>query len=88
MTGANEVLVTVLLTLTSVLVVFLIIVCVKLINTTDRMNIILDDVEKKLISVNGVFTAIDTVSDAVSSVGEAVVGKTLSLVDKVFKKDN
>ena len=87
MVGANQVLVTVLLTLSSVLVVCLIIVCIKLINTTDRMNIILDDVEKKLKSVNGVFTAIDTVSDAVSSVGEAVVGKTLSLVDKVFNKE-
>lgn len=87
MVGANQVLLTILLTLCSVLVVFLIVACVKLINTTDKLNVILDDAYRKLKSVDGVFNAIDTVSDAVTTVSETVVGKMLLVIEKLFKKE-
>jgi uncharacterized protein YoxC len=87
MVGANQILLTVLLTLCSVLVVFLIVICVKLINTTEKLNVILDDAYRKLKSVDGVFNALDTVSDAVTTVSETVVGKILLVVEKLFKKE-
>lgn len=88
MMGANGALLTVVLTLCAVLLVVLIILIIKLINTTDRLNMVLDDAYRKLKSVDGVFTAIDAVSDAVTSVGESIVGKALSIADRLFKKEN
>ncbi len=88
MTGVNGALLTIVLTLCAVLLVVLIILVIKCMNTTDKVNMVLDDAYKKLKSVDGVFTAIDTVSDAVTSVGESIVGKALSVIDRVFKKED
>ncbi len=84
--GANSVLLTILLVLCSVLVVFLIVGSIKLLYTIDKMNVLLNDIERKLKSVNGVFTAIDTVTDTVATIGETIVGKALFMVEKLFKK--
>lgn len=84
--GANEFLLTILLVLVSVLVVFLIVISIKLLYTVDKINVILDDAEKKLKSVNGVFTAIDTVTDSITLISETVIGKVLMMVEKIFKK--
>ncbi len=87
MVEANTVLLTILLTLCAILVAFLIVASVKLINTTDKLNMILYDAYKKLKSVDGVFNAIDTVSDAVTTVGESIVGRILLAIDKIFKRE-
>lgn len=84
--GANGFLLTILLVLVSVLVVFLIVISIKLLYTVDKINVILDDAYKKLKSVNGVFTAIDTVTDSITLISETVVGKVLMMVEKIFKK--
>ena len=84
--GANEFLLTILLVLVSVLVVFLIVISIKLLYTVDKLNVILDDAYKKLKSVNGVFNAIDTVTDSITLISETVVGKVLMMVEKIFKK--
>ena len=84
--GANSVLLTILLVLCSVLVVFLIVGSIKLLYTIDKMNVLLNDIERKLKSVNGVFTAIDTVTNTVATIGETIVGKALFMVEKLFKK--
>lgn len=84
--GANGFLLTILLVLVSVLVVFLIAISIKLLYTVDKINVILDDTEKKLKSVNGVFTAIDTVTDSITLISETVIGKVLMMVEKIFKK--
>ncbi len=84
--GANGFLLTILLVLVSVLVVFLIVISIKLLYTVDKINVILDDAEKKLKSVNGVFTAIDTVTDSITLISETVIGKVLMMVEKIFKK--
>ena len=68
------------------LVVFLIIGSIKLLYTVDKMNMILEDVEKKLKSVNGVFQAIDTVTDSITTISETIVGKTLLMIEKIFKR--
>ncbi|MGN0993206.1 MAG: hypothetical protein ACI4PE_04730 [Bacilli bacterium] len=84
--GANGFLLTILLVLVSVLVVFLIVISIKLLYTVDKINVILDDTEKKLKSVNGVFTAIDTVTDSITLISETVIGKVLTMIEKIFKK--
>lgn len=84
--GANGVLLTILLVLGSVLLVFLIVGSIKLLYTIDKMNVLLNDIERKLKSVNGVFTAIDMVTDTVATIGETIVGRALFMVEKLFKK--
>lgn len=84
--GANGFLLTILLVLCSVLVIFLIIISIKLLYTVDKVNVILDDAEKKLKSVNGVFTAIDTVTDSITMISETIIGKALMMIEKIFKK--
>lgn len=84
--GVNSVLLTILLVLCSVLVVFLITISIKLLYTIDKLNVILNDAEKKLKSVNGFFSAIDTVNDTIAVIGETVVGKVLLMVEKFLKR--
>ena len=84
--GFNDILLAILLSLTSILVIVLIIVCIKMLYTAKKMDIILTDVEKKLKSVNGVFSAIDYVTYALSTMSNTVVNKFSNLISKVFKK--
>ena len=84
--GFNDILLAILLSLTSILVIVLIIVCIKMLYTAKKMDIILTDVEKKLKSVNVVFSAIDYVTDALSTMSNTVVNKFSNLISKVFKK--
>lgn len=86
MVGVNDVLLAILLTLGSVLLVFSIIICVKLLYTVDKMNIILTDIEKKLKSVNGLFSAIDTFTDAVVTISDTFVAKAVMFFEKILKK--
>lgn len=86
MVSVTDVLIALLLVLGAVLLVFSIIICIKLIYTVDKVNVILTDMEKKLKSVNGLFSSVDVITDAISSVSDTFVAKTLLLIDKIFKK--
>jgi len=76
----------VLYTLGAVLLVVLIILGVKLINTIDKVNNLLDDSYKKIQSLNGLFDVIDTITDTLSSVNDKLVGTVSSIIEKLFKK--
>ena len=82
----NVFLTTLLLVLGAFLLVFMIILCVKLIYTVDRTNLILNEHERKLKSINGVFNAIDTVTDAVTTVSDTFVAKAALMIEKIFRK--
>lgn len=69
-----------------VLVAILIILGVKLIYTVDKTNDILDDVEKKSKSLNGVFEMVDNVTDSLSIISDTVVDGIVGLVSRIFKK--
>lgn len=86
MNSLNSVLLSILLIMCIILVVFLIVICIKLLYTADRVNIILNDVEKKMKSVNKVFGVIDGVTDTLSSVSDLIVGKILNLIGSIFSK--
>lgn len=86
MASFNDILVTLLLVLGVVLIVFSIIISIKLIYTVDKLNIVLTDIEKKLKSVNGIFYAIDTVTDAIVNISDSFVSKAVLLFEKIFKR--
>lgn len=70
--------------LLSVLLVILIVLGVKLIDTVNKTNAVLDDIEKKSKSLDGIFTTIDNVTDAVSMVSDKLVDGIAGLVGKLF----
>ena len=73
-----------------ILLIVLIILSVKLIHTVDKTNKILDDAYNKTKSLNGIFNAIDKVTDALSNISDSLVGAITSGLNKVFvrKKKN
>ena len=68
--------------LTSVLVLVLIILSIKLIYTIDKVNDIVDDVDRKVKSLNGFFNVIDMITDKVSLLSD----KTVDLISNFFTK--
>ena len=86
MTDYNQVLLSVLLVLCCILVVFLIVVSIKLLYTADKVNIILTDVQKKLNSVSGIFSLIDTITDGLASFSDVVFKRLVLIVEKLFGK--
>jgi len=81
----------VLFTLGSILLIVLIILGIKLINTIDKTNRLLDDSYKKMQTLNSFFDVIDHVTDALSSVSDSVVNAVSSVIGKLFyrgKKKN
>lgn len=67
-----------------VLLVVLIILGIKLIDTIDRANIVLEDIEKKTRSLNGFFNVIDVLTDTLSYFSDNIVNGIVSAVTKVF----
>ena len=86
MTEYNQILLSILLVLVCVLVIFLIVVAIKLIITTDKVNIILKDVENKLKSIYGFFNCLDSITDAISLVGNTLIDKTINLIDRLINR--
>lgn len=82
----GEVLPILLYTLGSILLVVLIILGIKLIQTVDRANAILDDIEEKSKSLDGVFSMIDNFSNAIAIVGDRVVDGIAGMVSSFFHK--
>ena len=70
--------------LLSVLLVVLIVLGVKLIDTVNKTNAVLDDIEKKSKSLDGIFATIDNVTDAVSMVSDKLVDGVAGLIGKLF----
>lgn len=70
----------------SVLLVVLIILGVKLIYTVNKTNEILDDAYNKTKSLNGLFNAIDSVTDTLSNLSDSIVSNITGIIGKVFNK--
>ena len=69
-----------------ILLIVLIILSIKLIHTIDKTNKILDDAYNKTKSLNGIFNAIDRVTDALSNVSDSLVGAITTGLNKVFSR--
>ncbi len=86
MEALMEVLPILLYSLAIVLVIVFIILGIKLIATIDKANAILDDVERKSKSLNGLFNVIDGVTDTLSILSDTVVASITSVLGKIIPK--
>ena len=66
--------------LLAILLVVLIILGMKIIETVNKTNAVLDDLEKKSKSLNGIFETIDTVTDTVSIISDKLVSGIAGVV--------
>ena len=82
----NIVMPVILYMLTSILIVILIILGIKLIRTVDKFNDLADNVTKKVNTLNGFFGLIDTVTDKVSFLSDRLVDSITSLISRIFTK--
>lgn len=72
----------------AVLLIILIILGTKLIETVNKTNAILDDAYNKTKSLNGLFNAIDSITDTLSMLSDNIVGSITSVIGKLFNKKN
>ena len=82
----NEVLPIILYILGSILLVVLIILGIKSIVVMDKVNKIVDNISRKVESLDGVFTLIETTTDKLSLVSNRLTNGIIDLIKKLFKK--
>ncbi len=70
----------------AVLLIVIIVLITKLVSTVDKVNILLDDIEGKSQSLNGLFDAIENVGNTLSSANNKITGFFAGLVKKIVKK--
>lgn len=86
--GLSEALLILLYILGSILLIVLIILGIKLINTMNRIDLVVEDINKKVTSLNGLFTMIDATTDKLSLLSDRLVDGVTLLVKKIFKPKN
>ena len=69
-----------------ILLIVLIVLSVKLYFTVSRINILLDDLERKMKTVNRVFNVVDKVSDSVSLVSDRMIDTIVGIISKLFTR--
>ncbi len=86
MESLMEVLPIILYSLGIVLIIVLIVLGIKLIHTIDKANLILEDVEKKSKSLNGVFNVIDGVTDTLSVLSDTLVTSITRVIGRLIPR--
>lgn len=86
MESLMEVLPIILYSLGIVLIIVLIVLGIKLIHTIDKANLILEDVEKKSKSLNGVFNVIDGVTDTLSVLSDTLVTSITRVIGRIIPR--
>ena len=79
-----EVLPIILYVLGAVLLVALIVLTIKLIYSVERINVLLDGVERKMKTVDKIFGAVDNVADSFAALSDRVVDGIAGLINKLF----
>ena len=69
-----------------VLVIYLIIFVVRLLKTLNRVDVILDDVNHKLVKVDGVFDLIDHTTDAAAGLSDKIINGITSFINSIFAR--
>jgi uncharacterized protein YoxC len=70
----------------SILLIVLIILGIKLIGTMDKIDSLVDNINSKANSLNGLFSMVDYTTNKLSVVSDRIVDAVASLIRKVFKK--
>jgi len=81
----TEALLILLYTLGSILLVILIILGIKLIITMNKINSVVDDINKKVDSLDGLFSVIDMTTDKLAILSDRMVDGVTYLIKKIFK---
>ena len=82
----SDVLPVVLYVLGSILLVVLIILGIKLIVTMNKIEDVVDDINKKVKSLNGLFSIVDATTDKLALLSDSVVDVVSSIIRRIFKK--
>ncbi|MBQ1550800.1 MAG: hypothetical protein IIZ67_01745 [Bacilli bacterium] len=86
MVDLNSLLITLLYVAGFVLLVVFIIIGIKLIGILNKVDRVMDDVEDKVSSLNGVFHAVDKFSDNINTISETIVSNVVGFISKMFGK--
>lgn len=81
----QDTLVIILLIALIVFVITLIVLCIKLMNTLNKADYLIDNVTKKAETLDGVFNVIDIASNKFGAIGESIMSGVMSLTKKLFK---
>ena len=65
----------------------MVVLIIKLIYTVDKTNEILDNIDTKVKSLDGLFEVIDSTSNAIASLKDRIFDKFFSVLGKVGKKN-
>ena len=84
----NEVLPIILYILGSILLGILIVLGIKLINVMNKMEQVVDDINTKVSSLNGVFSIIDATTDRLALLSDRMVDGISLIIRKLFAKKN
>lgn len=82
----NEVLPIILYILGSILLGILIVLGIKLINVMNKMEKVVDDINIKVSSLNGVFSIIDATTDKLALLSDRMVDGISLIIRKLFAK--
>ena len=69
-----------------ILLIVLIILGIRLIQVLNKVDIIVDNVEEKVNSLNTAFNVVDRVSDTLATVGESVITTIVGGISRIFNK--
>ena len=82
---AEQLLLIILYLLGSILLVVLIILGIKLINKMNKIQNVVDDINKKVDSFDGLFSIIDNTTDKLALLSDKMVDGVTFLLKKIFK---
>lgn len=82
----TEILTILLYALGSILLVVLIILGIKMINTMNKIDVVVDDINKKVKSLDGFFSIIDFTTDKLAMLSDRLVDTVSSLIKRIFKR--
>lgn len=86
MSVLTDALIVVLYIVLILLVISLIVLSIKLIVTLKKVDYLVDNITRKVESLDAVFDIVDGVTSRFGAIGEAVSGAVLGLVKKVFNR--
>lgn len=82
--AASDALLILLYVLGSIFLVVLIILGVKLINTMNKINLMVDDINKKVSSLDNLFSIIDMTTDKLSLLSDRMIDGVTFVIKKLF----
>ena len=69
-----------------ILLGLLIVIGIRIIKMMNKVEMIVDDVDKKVKSLNGVFSIVDGVTDKLSALTEVISDSVILFVKSIFKR--